>query len=114
MNYNGATIPTPMNTEILKWAEKTRLLLEVAELPASVKFFNIVGTSYDTPFHTWYANLFLNPHNSAFSFRLRMKRFVVACSYGSKEHPIEQLTDILALEVRVLRLLTASAPFLPA
>jgi pimeloyl-ACP methyl ester carboxylesterase len=71
MNFNGATIPTPMNTEILKWAEKTRLLLEVAELPASVKFFNIVGTSYDTPFHT---------------------------CYGSKENPIEQLTDILALE----------------
>lgn len=44
-----------MNTEIIQWAEKTRLLLQIAELPASVKFYNIVGTSYDTPFHTWYA-----------------------------------------------------------
>lgn len=54
MNFNGATIPTPMNMEILQWAEKTRLLLQVAELPASVKFYNIMGTSNDTPFHTWY------------------------------------------------------------
>jgi hypothetical protein len=56
MNYNGAIIPTPMNTEILEWAEKTRLILQIAELPASVKFYNIVGTSNDTPFHTWYAS----------------------------------------------------------
>lgn len=71
MNYNGAIIPTPMNTEILEWAEKTRLILQIAELPASVKFYNIVGTSNDTPFHT---------------------------CYGSKENPITQVTDILELE----------------
>lgn len=56
MKYNGAIIPTPMNPEILAWAEKTRLILQIAELPASVKFYNIGGTSTDTPFHTWYAN----------------------------------------------------------
>lgn len=57
MNFNGEIIPTPMNTEILKWAEKTRRILEISEMPASCKFYNIVGTSNDTPFHTWSAKL---------------------------------------------------------
>ncbi|KAL8167677.1 hypothetical protein V2J09_009176 [Rumex salicifolius] len=51
VDYQGANIPLPFNLEILKWANETRKILSAAEVPAGVKFYNIYGTSLDTP-HT--------------------------------------------------------------
>jgi len=71
MKYNGTIIPTPMNREILKWAKMTQLILQAAQMPESAKFYNIFGTSFDTPFHT---------------------------CYGSKNKPIDELSSVLDLE----------------
>lgn len=38
---------------ILKWAAGTRELINNAQLPDGVQFYNIYGTSFDTPFDVW-------------------------------------------------------------
>ncbi|KAL3631605.1 Lecithin-cholesterol acyltransferase-like 4 [Castilleja foliolosa] len=51
VRVNGSDISLPFNLEILKWANETRRLLSSAEIPSQIKFYNIYGTSYETP-HT--------------------------------------------------------------
>lgn len=51
MEYNGKVYPLPMNIHILNLAKESRRILKSAELPKGVKFYNLFGTSYETPFH---------------------------------------------------------------
>lgn len=43
-------VALPFNFEILKWAAGTRQVMYDAKLPDGVCFYNIYGTSFDTPF----------------------------------------------------------------
>lgn len=45
----------PFNLSILKWAAETRRIINDSNLPSEVEFYNIYGTSLDTPFDVWYA-----------------------------------------------------------
>ncbi|KAM6551550.1 hypothetical protein CsatB_001358 [Cannabis sativa] len=56
VNHEGEIIPLPFNLEILKWANETRKILSRAKVPSQVKFFNIYGTSLDTPHSVCYGN----------------------------------------------------------
>ncbi|XP_052199829.1 phospholipase A(1) LCAT3-like [Diospyros lotus] len=67
IRYDGKTIPLPFNYSILKWAAGTRQILNNAQLPEGVSFYNIFGTSFDTPFDV---------------------------SYGSEDSPIEDLSEV--------------------
>ncbi|KAH6554531.1 hypothetical protein KP509_1Z327600 [Ceratopteris richardii] len=49
ISYAGSTIPLPFNKAIFNWAKETQKLWHSATLPPGVKFYNIFGTSYDTP-----------------------------------------------------------------
>ena len=53
LNYNGKKVSLPFNSAVLKWASGTRQLLDQAKLPEGVRFYNIYGTSLDTPFDVW-------------------------------------------------------------
>jgi len=59
LSYNGKTIPLPFNFDILDWAIKTRQVTANAKLPDGVSFYNIYGTSLDTPFDVWYVTKLL-------------------------------------------------------
>lgn len=61
LNYDGKTFALPFNFSILKWAAGTRQILNSARLPDGVRFYNIYGTSFDTPFDVWYAIIQLVP-----------------------------------------------------
>ncbi|XP_058094022.1 phospholipase A(1) LCAT3 isoform X2 [Magnolia sinica] len=50
MKYDGKPVPLPFNFSIFKWAAETRQVLDNAQLPNGVSFYNIYGTSLDTPF----------------------------------------------------------------
>ncbi|XP_030970868.1 phospholipase A(1) LCAT3 isoform X2 [Quercus lobata] len=50
LNHDGESVALPFNFEILKWAAGTRQVMYDAKLPDGVCFYNIYGTSYDTPF----------------------------------------------------------------
>ncbi|KAL1322477.1 hypothetical protein HN51_067486 [Arachis hypogaea] len=67
LTYDGKTVSLPFNFDILEWAAGTRKVINNAKLPDGFSFYNIYGTALDTPFD---------------------------CCYGSKESPIEDLTDI--------------------
>ncbi|KAL3523292.1 hypothetical protein ACH5RR_016126 [Cinchona calisaya] len=54
LNYEGNTVALPFNFSILKWAAGTRQILDNAQLPKGIAFYNIYGTSYDTPFDVCY------------------------------------------------------------
>ncbi|RXI02354.1 hypothetical protein DVH24_030283 [Malus domestica] len=54
LNYDGKTVALPFNHSILRWAAETHQVLNSAKLPDSVSFYNIYGTSFDTPFDVWY------------------------------------------------------------
>ncbi|GLT60474.1 hypothetical protein SLA2020_332380 [Shorea laevis] len=54
LNYNGDTIALPFNVKILNWAASTRTIINDAELPSGVSFYNIYGTSFETPFDVRY------------------------------------------------------------
>ncbi|CAN6218334.1 unnamed protein product [Urochloa humidicola] len=56
LTYNGKKIPLPFNKSVFKWATETRQILENAELPDTVSFYNIYGTSYDTPYDVCYGS----------------------------------------------------------
>ncbi|KAI3466926.1 hypothetical protein Pfo_023589 [Paulownia fortunei] len=55
--YDGADISLPFNLEILKWANETRKLLSSAEVPNQIKFYNIYGTSHETPHCVCYGSV---------------------------------------------------------
>ncbi|KAL5703048.1 phospholipase A1 [Ranunculus cassubicifolius] len=67
MNYGGNSLPLPFNLAILKWACETRQILNKAQLPDGISFYNIFGTSSDTPFDV---------------------------RYGTEESPVEKLPEI--------------------
>ncbi|XP_044475757.1 phospholipase A(1) LCAT3 [Mangifera indica] len=67
LNYNGNKIALPFNFSILKWASDTRQIMNEARLPDGVCFYNVYGTSFDTPFDV---------------------------CYGSETSPIEDLSEI--------------------
>lgn len=67
LNYQGQTIALPFNLSILKWAAETRRIINDVDLPSEVEFYNIYGTSLDTPFNV---------------------------CYGSEASPIEDLSEI--------------------
>ncbi|KAM4082789.1 hypothetical protein ACB094_08G007200 [Castanea mollissima] len=67
LNHDGESVALPFNFKILKWAAGTRQVMYDAKLPDGVCFYNIYGTSYDTPFDV---------------------------CYGSEASPIEDLSDI--------------------
>ncbi|KAI3935359.1 hypothetical protein MKW98_027179 [Papaver atlanticum] len=52
--YGGKSIALPFNKSILKWASGTREILNKAQLPAGVKFYNIFGVSFESPFDVRY------------------------------------------------------------
>ncbi|EHA8587992.1 putative Phospholipase A(1) LCAT3 [Cocos nucifera] len=54
--YNGKSIALPFNFSILKWAADTRQILDNAQLPSSVGFYNIYGTSFDSPYDVCYGS----------------------------------------------------------
>ncbi|KAF2283121.1 hypothetical protein GH714_043445 [Hevea brasiliensis] len=54
LNYYGNTVSLPFNFYILRWAAGTRQILNDVQLPKGVSFYNIFGTSYDTPFDVRY------------------------------------------------------------
>ncbi|KAI4370888.1 hypothetical protein MLD38_019185 [Melastoma candidum] len=56
VDYNGECISLPFNEEILKWAHETRKILSSAKVPPGVKFYNIYGTSLETPHSVCYGN----------------------------------------------------------
>ncbi|XP_052185966.1 phospholipase A(1) LCAT3-like [Diospyros lotus] len=56
LNYQGKTVALPFNFSILKWASGTRQILNNAQLPKGVSFYNIYGTSFDTPFDVCYGS----------------------------------------------------------
>ncbi|KAL8171869.1 hypothetical protein V2J09_023673 [Rumex salicifolius] len=56
LSLNGKTIALPFNNAIYEWATETRRVLNNAQLPEGVGFYNIYGTSYDTPFHVCYGS----------------------------------------------------------
>ncbi|KAG6703428.1 hypothetical protein I3843_07G081600 [Carya illinoinensis] len=67
LNYDGKMVALPFNFEILKWAAGTRQVIYDAKLPDGFCFYNIYGTSFDTPFDV---------------------------CYGSETSPIEDLSEI--------------------
>ncbi|KAK7295216.1 hypothetical protein RJT34_18121 [Clitoria ternatea] len=56
LNYNGKMVPVPFNLAILEWASETRKLISNAKLPDGVSFYNIYGTSLDTPYDVCYGS----------------------------------------------------------
>lgn len=113
LNYNGVNIPLPLNKDIVKWANETLRIMHTAKLPEGVKFYNLYGTSCETPFHAWSVRnlwgpfwwwcsvialviLHLNSHCCTAGTLMSM----LACfSYGSSKSPLDELTEILNLEV---------------
>lgn len=56
LTYNGKKVALPFNMSVFKWATKTRQILDNAELPDTVSFYNIYGTSYETPYDVCYGS----------------------------------------------------------
>ncbi|XP_062084105.1 phospholipase A(1) LCAT3 [Humulus lupulus] len=67
LDFDGKKIALPFNYAILKWASRTRQVLNNAKLPDGVSFYSIYGTSFETPYDV---------------------------CYGSKTSPIEDLSEI--------------------
>ncbi|KAL0302912.1 UNVERIFIED_CONTAM: Phospholipase A(1) LCAT3 [Sesamum radiatum] len=67
LNYDGKTVAVPFNFAILKWAAGTREVLDKTQIPKGISFYNIYGTSFDTPFDV---------------------------CYGSESSPIDELSEI--------------------
>nr|GEW55162.1 phospholipase A(1) LCAT3-like [Tanacetum cinerariifolium] len=67
IEYNKKTIPLPFNYDIYQWAATTRKMLNSVRLPEGIPFYNIYGTSLETPFDV---------------------------CYGSETDPIDDATDI--------------------
>ncbi|KAG2644535.1 hypothetical protein PVAP13_2KG203481 [Panicum virgatum] len=56
LTYNGKKVALPFNMSVFKWATETRRILDNAELPDTVSFYNIYGRSYDTPYDVCYGS----------------------------------------------------------
>ncbi|KAF8379031.1 hypothetical protein HHK36_028458 [Tetracentron sinense] len=60
LTYDKKAIALPFNFSILRWAAGTRQILNNSQLPNGVSFYNIFGTSFDTPIDVWYVT---KPHH---------------------------------------------------
>ncbi|WVZ65534.1 hypothetical protein U9M48_014881 [Paspalum notatum var. saurae] len=106
LTYDGKNIALPFNMSVLEWATKTRQILDNAELPDTVSFYSIYGTSYDTPYDVWVARALLHKLiriGTVFKEKTGQKanqlcRFVgyqcTELSYGSESSPIEDLSEV--------------------
>ncbi|KMT03695.1 hypothetical protein BVRB_8g188460 [Beta vulgaris subsp. vulgaris] len=56
VDYVGGSMPLPFNMDILSWASETKEILSCARVPPKVKFYNIYGTSLDTPHSVCYGS----------------------------------------------------------
>ncbi|XP_062198890.1 phospholipase A(1) LCAT3 isoform X1 [Phragmites australis] len=56
LTYNGKTVALPFNMSVFKWATETRRILDNGKLPDTVSFYNIYGTSYETPYDVCYGS----------------------------------------------------------
>ncbi|KAL3653957.1 Phospholipase A(1) lcat3 [Castilleja foliolosa] len=56
LKYDGKTVALPFNFAIHKWAAGTREIISKTQLPEGVSFYNIYGTSFDTPFDVCYGS----------------------------------------------------------
>ncbi|KAL6845948.1 hypothetical protein ACP4OV_023396 [Aristida adscensionis] len=56
LTYNGKRVALPFNMSVFKWATETRRILNNAVLPDTVSFYNIYGTSYETPYDVCYGS----------------------------------------------------------
>lgn len=56
LEYNKKTIPLPFNCSIYEWASTTRKMLNSVQLPEGIAFYNIYGTSMETPFDVCYGS----------------------------------------------------------
>ncbi|PVH64669.1 hypothetical protein PAHAL_2G329100 [Panicum hallii] len=56
LTYNGKKVALPFNMSVFKWATETRRILDNAELPDTVSFYNIYGRAYDTPYDVCYGS----------------------------------------------------------
>lgn len=56
VDYDGDSIPLPYNMDILRWANETKEILQHAKVPPQVKFYNIYGTSLETPHSVCYGS----------------------------------------------------------
>ncbi|XP_039795892.1 phospholipase A(1) LCAT3 isoform X4 [Panicum virgatum] len=77
LTYNGKKVALPFNMSVFKWATETRRILDNAELPDTVSFYNIYGRSYDTPYNVW-------PVGYQY----------MRLSYGSESSPIGDLSEV--------------------
>ncbi|XP_027185503.1 phospholipase A(1) LCAT3 [Coffea eugenioides] len=67
LDYEGKKFALPFNFSILKWANGTRQILNSAQLPKGIAFYNIYGISNDTPLDV---------------------------CYGTQDSPIEEMSEI--------------------
>ncbi|KAI3952960.1 hypothetical protein MKX01_028652 [Papaver californicum] len=71
LNYAGKSIPLSFNKYILKWASATREILNKAQLPEGVNFYNIFGASFESPFDVRYgtetSHIEDMPHNGKYT-----------------------------------------------
>ncbi|XP_071920973.1 phospholipase A(1) LCAT3 isoform X3 [Coffea arabica] len=67
LDYGGKKFALPFNFSILKWANGTRQILNSAQLPKGIAFYNIYGISNDTPLDV---------------------------CYGTQDSPIEEMSEI--------------------
>ncbi|KAH7843996.1 hypothetical protein Vadar_023256 [Vaccinium darrowii] len=56
LSYGGKKVALPFNLSILKWVTGTREILNKAQLPSGISFYNIFGTLFDTPFDVCYGS----------------------------------------------------------
>ncbi|XP_074322608.1 phospholipase A(1) LCAT3 [Apium graveolens] len=56
LEYDGKTVALPFNFSILNWASDTRKMLNNVKLPEGISFYNIFGTSFETPFDVCYGS----------------------------------------------------------
>ncbi|KAL8122434.1 hypothetical protein AgCh_018963 [Apium graveolens] len=56
LEYDGKTVALPFNFSILNWASDTRKMLNNVKLPEGISFYNIYGTSFETPFDVCYGS----------------------------------------------------------
>ena len=72
-------MPLPFNRNILNWANETREILSRAKVPPNVKFYNIYGTSLETPHSVWYDVAVYFAH-STYAFLLKKVQSLVLCA----------------------------------
>ncbi|KAK1295099.1 Phospholipase A(1) LCAT3 [Acorus calamus] len=56
LEYGKKSVALPFNLSIHSWAAKTRQILDEAQIPDTVSFYNIYGISNDTPYDVCYGS----------------------------------------------------------